>query len=75
MQSNLVSFIQVLRTHDVRVSPAETLDAMAVATTLGYADRNLLRNGLAILGITAPIQMIRTEAADEADLSNNEGDT
>ena len=48
MQSNLVSFIQVLRTHDVRVSPAETLDAMTVATTLGYADRNLLRDGLAM---------------------------
>ncbi len=48
MQSNLVSFIQVLRTHDVRVSPAETLDAMTVATTLGYADRSLLRDGLAM---------------------------
>ena len=48
MQSNLVSFIQVLRTHDVRVSPAETLDAMAVATTLGYSDRSLLRDGLAM---------------------------
>lgn len=48
MQSSLVSFIQVLRTHDVRVSPAETLDAMNVATTLGYADRNLLRDGLAM---------------------------
>ena len=46
MQSNLVSFIQVLRTHDVRVSPAETLDAMAVASTLGYADRTILRDGL-----------------------------
>jgi uncharacterized protein with von Willebrand factor type A (vWA) domain len=32
----------------VRVSPAETLDAMDVATTLGYADRNLLRDGLAM---------------------------
>jgi uncharacterized protein len=48
MQSNLVSFIQVLRTHDVRVSPAETLDAMTVATTLGYANRNMLRDGLAM---------------------------
>ncbi|MCB1732197.1 MAG: hypothetical protein KDI21_17145, partial [Halieaceae bacterium] len=48
MQSSLVSFIQVLRTHDVRVSPAETLDAMNVATTLGYADRGLLRDGLAM---------------------------
>ncbi len=48
MQSNLVSFIQILRTHDVRVSPAETLDAMTVTTTLGYADRSLLRDGLAM---------------------------
>ncbi len=46
MQANLVSFIQVLRTHDVRVSPAETLDAMEVARTLGYADREQLRDGL-----------------------------
>ena len=37
MQSNLVSFIQVLRSHDVRVSPAETLDAVDVAATLGYS--------------------------------------
>jgi uncharacterized protein with von Willebrand factor type A (vWA) domain len=48
MQSNLVNFIQVLRTHEVRISPAETLDAMDVAATLGYADRNLLRDGLAM---------------------------
>ncbi|MCP5205281.1 MAG: VWA domain-containing protein [Pseudomonadales bacterium] len=48
MQSNLVSFIQVLRSHDLRVSPAETLDAMNVATTLGYSDRALLRDGLAM---------------------------
>ena len=48
MQSNLVNFIQVLRTHDVRVSPAETLDAVDVAATLGYEDRNLLRDGLAM---------------------------
>ena len=48
MQSSLVSFIQVLRSHDVRVSPAETLDAMDVAATLGYSDRTLLRDGLAM---------------------------
>jgi uncharacterized protein with von Willebrand factor type A (vWA) domain len=48
MQSNLVNFIQVLRTHDVRISPAETLDAMEAAATLGYANRSLLRDGLAM---------------------------
>ncbi len=48
MQSNLVDFVQVLRAHEVRVSPSETLDAVDVAATLGYADRNLLRDGLAM---------------------------
>ncbi len=48
MQSRLVSFIEVLRSHQVRVSPAETLDAMAVATTLGYADRHQLEHGLSL---------------------------
>tara|TARA_R110000823_G_scaffold119998_6_gene244318 strand:+ start:12596 stop:14038 length:1443 start_codon:yes stop_codon:yes gene_type:complete len=48
MQSSLVSFIQVLRSHEVRVSPAETLDAVDVASTLGYTDRTLLRDGLAM---------------------------
>ena len=46
MQSRIVSFIQVLRSHDVRVSPAETLDAMDAVSALGYADRTLLRDGL-----------------------------
>ena len=46
MPESLVSFIQVLRSHDVRISPAETLDAMHVVTTVGYSDRNLLRDGL-----------------------------
>lgn len=48
MQAALTRFIQVLRSHDLRISPAETLDAMAVASTLGYADRERLRNGLAM---------------------------
>jgi len=48
MQANLVNFIQVLRANEIRVSPAETLDAMDVATKLGYADRSLLRDGLSM---------------------------
>jgi hypothetical protein len=54
MQSNLVSFIQVLRSHDVRVSPAETLDAVDVVATLGYSDRGLLRDGLAMTLAKSP---------------------
>ena len=46
MPSKLVSFINVLRSHDVRISPAETLDADEVVSLLGYRDRKLLRTGL-----------------------------
>ena len=56
MQANLVNFIQVLRSHDVRVSPAETLDAMDVATTLGYSDRSRLRDGLGMALAKTPAE-------------------
>ncbi|MDX1735700.1 MAG: VWA domain-containing protein [Halioglobus sp.] len=65
MPSNLVSFIQVLRTHDVRVSPAESLDAVDVAATLGYGDRTLLRDGLAMtLAKTPEEEAIFTQCFD-----------
>ena len=48
MPSRLVSFINVLRSHDLRISPAETLDAVQVITTLGYSDRLTLRAGLSL---------------------------
>lgn len=48
MQSAITGFIQLLRSHELRVSPAETLDAMAVASALGYGDRARLRDGLAL---------------------------
>ncbi|MEM0955084.1 MAG: VWA domain-containing protein [Pseudomonadota bacterium] len=46
MPSRLVSFINVLRSHDLRISPAESLDAVDVVTRLGYSDRETLRAGL-----------------------------
>ena len=65
MQSNLVSFIQVLRSHDIRVSPAESLDAVDVAATLGYSDRSLLRDGLAMtLAKTAEEEVIFLQCFD-----------
>ncbi|KGE04036.1 VWA domain-containing protein [Pseudohaliea rubra] len=47
MDSSLVGFVRILRSHDLRVSPAETLDAMAAAEALGFGDRERLRDGLA----------------------------
>ena len=79
MQSNLVDFIQVLRSHDIRVSPAETLDAVGVTTTLGYSDRNLLRDGLAMTLAKTPAEEVifldcfdRFFQQDLADFSSSE---
>lgn len=79
MHSNLVSFIQILRTNEVRVSPAETLDAVDVATTLGYSDRALLRDGLSMtLAKTPEEEVIFLECFDKffqqdlADFSANQ---
>ena len=48
MQSKLVSFINVLRSHEVRISPAETLDAVQVLSVVGYDNRHRLREGLGL---------------------------
>lgn len=48
MATKLLGFINVLRSHDVRISTAETLDAMAVITLLGYSSRTTLRDGLCL---------------------------
>ena len=47
MDSTLLQFIRHLRDHELRVSTAETLDAMQVVARLGFGDRQLLRDGLA----------------------------
>jgi uncharacterized protein with von Willebrand factor type A (vWA) domain len=44
----LTSFIHALRNADVRVSPAETLDALAAADLVGYSERTRLKNALAL---------------------------
>ena len=56
MRSNLVSFIQILRSRDVRISPAETLDAMDIANTLGFSRRSYLHDGLAMALAKTPAE-------------------
>lgn len=46
MQRPLTQFVRALRTADVRVSPAETLDAIRVVDTIGWADRARLKDAL-----------------------------
>ena len=49
MEKTLVDFVKVLRTAEIQVSPAETLDAMSALPIVGYEDRTLFKNALSIL--------------------------
>ena len=49
LQDTLVDFVKVLRTADVKVSPAETLDAMEALDLVGFQDRQFLKNSLALV--------------------------
>jgi uncharacterized protein with von Willebrand factor type A (vWA) domain len=46
MQRTLEDFLRALRAVDVRVSPAEAIDAHIAVDTVGYADRELFRDAL-----------------------------
>jgi len=48
MQHTLESFLRALRAHEVRVSPAEAIDAHRAAAEVGYGDRALLKDALCV---------------------------
>ena len=48
MHKNLVNFISMLRSHDIRVSPAETIDALNAMSVLNFEKRSQIRDGLAM---------------------------
>ena len=49
LKETLVDFVKVLRTADVKVSPAETLDAMEAIDLVGFEDRQFLKNTLSLV--------------------------
>lgn len=49
MDRLLTSFIRALRNADIRISTAETLDAFSTIHLIGCADRQLLKDGLALV--------------------------
>ena len=49
LHDTLVEFVQVLRIADVKVSPAETLDAMETLDIIGIENRVLLKNSLSMV--------------------------
>ena len=48
MERVLTDFVKTLRNANVKVSPAETLDAMAVIEKVGYDNKELLKNTLSL---------------------------
>ena len=49
MDRTLVDFVKVLRTAEIKVSPAEKLDAMECMDLVGYENREFLKNSLALV--------------------------
>ncbi|MEQ8691504.1 MAG: VWA domain-containing protein [Pseudomonadales bacterium] len=49
MDRTLTNFIKSLRMADVRISTAETLDAMSTVELVGYKDRQFLKHSLALV--------------------------
>ena len=49
LHDTLVDFVKVLRTADVKVSPAETLDAMETLDLTGFQDRQFFKNSLSLV--------------------------
>ena len=49
MDRTLTHFVAALRNAEVRISPAETLDAMNTLELVGYRDRDFLKNSLALV--------------------------
>lgn len=59
MQLTLSRFVHALRSAEVPVSPAETLDALAVVQAVGIGDPDLLRNALALALAKSPDEKVR----------------
>ncbi|MEM1187347.1 MAG: VWA domain-containing protein [Pseudomonadota bacterium] len=57
MQASLLRFIDILRSHDLPISPAETLDAAAALEVVGYARRHQLRDALALTLAKSPREL------------------
>ena len=49
MDRTVVDFVKALRTAEIKVSPAETLDAMQTMDIVGYDNREFLKNSLSMV--------------------------
>ena len=62
MQHTLESFLRALRAHEIRVSPAEAIDAHRAALEVGYGDRELLKDALCVTLAKTPDEVDRFDA-------------
>ncbi|HEV2533093.1 vWA domain-containing protein [Phenylobacterium sp.] len=65
MQHTLEEFIRALRAADVRVSPAEAIDAARAITVTGYGDRELFKDALCVSLAKSPDEVERFDATFE----------
>ncbi|MFT5013200.1 MAG: hypothetical protein ACJAX5_002828 [Patiriisocius sp.] len=54
LDDTLVDFVKVLRNAEIKVSPAETLDAMACLNVVGMEDRAFMKDSLALVLAKTP---------------------
>jgi uncharacterized protein with von Willebrand factor type A (vWA) domain len=65
MQHTLEEFLRALRAADVRVSPAEAIDAARTAAAVGYADRELFKDALCATLAKSRDEVVRFDATFE----------
>ncbi len=65
MERTLANFVKALRNAEVRVSPAETLDAMEVMRLIGMRDRETLKHSLCLALAKTPEEKVRFEVCFE----------
>ena len=65
MQRQLEEFIRALRAADVRVSPAEAIDAARALTVTGYGDRELFKDALCVSLAKSPDEVARFDQVFE----------
>jgi uncharacterized protein with von Willebrand factor type A (vWA) domain len=65
VQHTLEEFIRALRAADVRVSPAEAIDAARAVAVTGYADRELFKDALCVSLAKSPDEVERFDTTFE----------
>src|SRR5579871_4919631 len=72
VQATLEDFIKALRASDVRVSPAEAIDAHRALMEVGYGDRTLVKDALCITLAKSETEVARFDECFETYFTRDE---